>query len=115
MAQIILIQFNVLEEGVVKAIVSQHLNLLLRRLETRGIEDLISYVKTSRNQFMQYTLGEPLINDPGVDQYGLPKGMPYLKDLSLSCEGIRAALTLLTLTRAFTLNKTPDLTTISNP
>lgn len=114
LAQIILIHFNVLEESMVKQIVAQHYQILEMRLGTRGIADLISYVKTSRNQFMQYCLDNPLISDPGVDQYGLPKGMPYLKDLSSSRNGIRAALTLLTLTRAFTINEDPDISTITD-
>lgn len=114
LAQIILIHFNVLEESMVKQIVNQHYQILLMRLKARGIADLVSYVKTSRNQFMQYCLGNPLTSDPGVDLLGLPKGMPYLKDLSSSRDGIRAALTLLTLTRAFTINKNPDISTITD-
>jgi hypothetical protein len=64
---------------------------------------------------MQYSLGKPLKDLPGLDKDGFPQGISFLKHLATSPQGIRAALTLLTLTRAFTLRSDPNLKTITDP
>jgi hypothetical protein len=76
--------------------------------------DLITTVKTARNQIMRYSLGHPL-EGPGLDSEGFPKKFGYLKDLTTSANGLRAVLTLLTLTRAFTHRAEPDLSTVVKP
>jgi len=101
----------VLEAPKVRGIVEQFYKDSLLLLETRGLLDLISAVKTARNQIMNYSLGTPMIG-PGLDSEGFPKKFGYLKDLTTSANGLRAVLTLLTLTRAFTHRAEPDLLSI---
>jgi len=113
LAQIILIQYDVLEAPKVRGIVDKFYKDSLLILETRGLNDLVSVVKTARNQIMNVALGTPL-SGPGLDSEGFPKRFGYLKDLVTSVNGLRAVLTLLTLTRAFTQRAEPDLSTIEN-
>jgi hypothetical protein len=113
LAQIILIQYDVLEAPKVRGIVDKFYKDSLLILETRGLNDLVSTVKTARNQIMNVALGTPL-SGPGLDSEGFPKRFGYLKDLVTSVNGLRAVLTLLTLTRAFTQRAEPDLSTIEN-
>lgn len=114
LARIILTQYNVLEAPKVKGIVDKFYSDSLLLLETRGLPELIAVVKTARNQIMNYSLGTPLIG-PGLDSEGFPKKFGYLKELTTSAVGLRAVLTLLTLTRAFTLRAEPDLSTVIEP
>lgn len=89
---------------------------LIHLLETRGIEFMISYVKASRNCVMRSISGEPLSECPGVElKSGLPKWLSPFFPLLDSSEGIKALLTLLTLTRAMTLTPSVDLATIEDP
>jgi len=103
----------VLEAPKVRGIVDKFYKDSLLILETRGLNDLVSTVKTARNQIMNVALGTPL-SGPGLDSEGFPKRFGYLKDLVTSVNGLRAVLTLLTLTRAFTQRAEPDLSTIEN-
>lgn len=114
LAQIILVQYNVLESSKVRGIIDKFYSDCLLLLETRGLMDLITTVKTARNQIMRYSLGHPL-EGPGLDSEGFPKKFGYLKDLTTSANGLRAVLTLLTLTRAFTHRAEPDLSTVVKP
>jgi hypothetical protein len=78
--------------------------------------DTLSFVKNSRNACMRHVLGKPLLSASGVSlKDGWPIWLLPLKDLTRSENGLRALLTLLTLTRAFTHSTGPDLSTISDP
>jgi hypothetical protein len=113
-AQVILVQYDVLDALTAKSVVNQFERDLLHALRTRGASDMISMVKTNRNIIMRYILGQPLERVPGTKiQDGWPKRFHYLKFLSTDPKGIRALLTLLTLTRAFSLGGPPNLETIT--
>jgi hypothetical protein len=113
LAQIILVQYDVLEAPKVRGIIDRFYKDSLLILETRGLLDLITTVKTARTQIMNVSLGTP-VSGPGLDSEGFPKKFGYLKDLTTSVNGLRAVLTLLTLTRAFTHRAEPDLSHIIN-
>lgn len=80
-------------------------------METRGALDMVKAVKLARNQIMRFSTGSPL-SAPGLDVDGFPKWLSFLKHLTTSRKGLRALLTLLSLTRAFTLGREPDLSTV---
>jgi len=111
LAQIILTQYKVIEAPKVRGIINKYYQDSLHLLETRGLNDMISVSKEARNAIMNYCLGTPL-KGPGLDSEGFPKKFGYLKELTTSASGIRAVLTLLTLTRAFTTKAVPDLSTV---
>jgi len=75
---------------------------------------MVREVKTKRNQIMRFILGNPLLTAPGVDVDGWPKQLSFLKHLHTTPKGIRSCLTLLMLTRAFSLGGVPKLDTITD-
>jgi hypothetical protein len=109
------VQYEVLASTQAIEITNKFHKDLLNLLETRGLPFMVSQVKSWRNQIMAYVLSKPLIGDPGLDKDGFPVRLTYLKHLSLDPQGVRALLTLLTLTRAFHLSASPDLDTITQP
>lgn len=114
LAQITLVQYNVLDAKSASYLVKQFLRVLIRLMDTRGTLSMIQQVKTWRNMIMRFILGNPLIGSPGADSEGWPKALTFAKIHSSSPNGIRSLLTLLMLTRAFSQGGVPDLSTIED-
>lgn len=84
--------------------------------ETRGIAFTVSYVKASRNAVMRHISGEPLSESPGVQlKDGWPVWLSDFKDWTDDNKKVKALLTLLTLTRAISLEPSLDLNPIVSP
>jgi len=109
------VQYDVLQPELAKLGSTIILNELTNRLKARGMMDTLQFVKLSRNACMRHVLGKPLQSVSGVAlKDGWPIWLIPLKELTRSENGLRALLTLLTLTRAFTHSAGPDLSTISD-
>ncbi|QED55404.1 RNA-dependent RNA polymerase [Heterobasidion mitovirus 2] len=117
-AQIILTQFGVVSSNESRFLVGRTYVLLSKRLEQRGLADMIAYNKSMRNYIMRYLLGNPILKSTdniALHADGFPKDYHYMKPLLSSTEGIRAVMTVLTVTRAFSLPAEPNLATITQP
>jgi len=115
LTQVILVQYDVLSPELSKSGVDLIYGILSHRIRTRGMGDSLIFMKSSRNAVMRFILGSPLLDVPGIPlKGGWPVWLLPLKELSHSENGLRALLTLLTLTRAFTHSSGPDLTTITD-
>lgn len=117
LARVILIAYGC-EASVISPVISQWRGILEKRLETRGLMDMIKFVKESRNAIMRNLSGSPLSSsaDIKLNPQGWPTELAFLWEFyNGDVSKIRVLLTLLTLTRAFETRPVLDISTITDP